>query len=163
MKIAIIVAIDESNGIGKNNKLLCHLPADLKRFKQLTNGFTVLMGQKTFESLPNGALPNRKNIVLSDDINYQAKDCIIIHSLDEALKICTNEEKVFIIGGGQVYKAFMQHADILHITKIHHVFDADTFFPEIKEEDWQEVMRTEMQADDKNKYNFSFIDYLKKL
>jgi dihydrofolate reductase len=162
MKIAIVAVLDQANGIGKDNKLLCHLPADLRRFKQLTTGHSIIMGRKTFESLPNGPLPNRKNIIITRDKNFLADGCKLIHSVIEAFEICKNEEKVFVIGGGQIYQMFFQHADILHITRIHHVFDADTFFPEIKNEEWFEKSKTDYQPDEKNKYQYSFIDYFKK-
>jgi dihydrofolate reductase len=162
MKIAIIAAIDEENGIGRNNQLLCHLPADIRRFKQLTTGHTVIMGRKTFDSLPNGALPNRKNIVLTRDMKFIAENVDIIHSIEEVLELCKDQEQVFIIGGGEIYKLFMQYADILFITRIHHRFHADAFFPEIDPEIWMEETKSDRIADEKHKFNFSFIDYIKK-
>jgi dihydrofolate reductase len=162
MKIALLAVLDQANGIGKDNKLLCYLPADLRRFKQLTTGHSIIMGRKTFESLPNGPLPNRKNIIITRDKNFMAEGCTLIHSVPEAYEICKNEEIVFVIGGGQIYQMFFQYADILHITRIHHIFDADTFFPEIKNEEWFEESKTDFQPDEKNKYQYSFIDYFKK-
>lgn len=162
MKIAIIAVIDENNGIGKENKLLCHLPADLKRFKQLTTGFPVIMGRKTFQSLPNGPLPNRRNIIISRDSSFTAEGCEVVHSEKEALDLCRKEEKVFIIGGGQIYAIFFQFADILHITKIHHKFDSDTLFPEINENEWIECLRADHTMDEKNSFDYSFIDYSRK-
>jgi dihydrofolate reductase len=162
MTIAIIAVLDQANGIGKDNKLLCHLPADLKRFKQLTNGHSIIMGRKTFESLPKGPLPNRNNIILTRDLNYKAQGCNILHSMEEVINQCKLDEKIFIIGGGEIYTSFFHVADFLHITRISHVFEADTFFPEIDAKKWKEDSYIEMQADDKNRFNFSFIDYSKK-
>jgi len=159
MVIALIVVLDKANGIGKNNKLLCHLPADLKRFKQLTSGHTVVMGRKTYESLPNGALPNRKNIILTRDLRYKAENCIIAHSIDKIMEESKNEDKVFVIGGGEIYNMFMQRADLINITKIDHTFEADTFFPEIDLNIWKLDASTNLEADDKNPYNYSFQDY----
>lgn len=161
MKIALIAALDENNGIGKDNKLLCYLPADLKRFKQLTTGHCIVMGRKTFESLPNGALPNRKNIVLTRNTSYYSKGAEVIHTADEVFQLCKNDEKVFVIGGEEIYKLFIQKADILHITRIHHQFEADAFFPDFSQEDWQLTSKTDNQPDEKNKYSYSFLDYNK--
>ncbi len=162
MEVAIIAVLDELNGIGKNNRLLCHLPADLKRFKQLTTGHSVLMGRETFESLPNGPLPNRQNIILTRNTNFKADSCSIVHSVKEVFEICSAKEKVFIIGGGQIYNLFIQHADIMYITKIHHIFEADTFFPSINPNDWQIGSKIDRLADEKNKFDYSFIDYVRK-
>jgi dihydrofolate reductase len=159
MKIALIAALDENNGIGKDNKLLCYLPADLKRFKQLTTGHCIVMGRKTFESLPNGPLPNRRNIVLTRNPSFKKDGVDVINSVDEVFDICKNEEKVFVIGGEEVYKLFMQKADILYITRTHHQFDADAYFPDFNEEEWKLVNKVENQPDEKNKFSYSFLDY----
>lgn len=159
MDIALIVAMDDKSGIGKDNKLLCYLPADLKRFKLLTSGHSIIMGRKTFESLPKGALPNRRNIVLTRDNYFHAPNCIVVHSVNEALEDCNKEEKVYIIGGEQIYKLFIKYANYLHITKIHHSFDADAFFPELKDDEWQQDSITMMNRDEKNSFNYSFIDF----
>jgi dihydrofolate reductase len=159
MKIALIAALDENNGIGKDNKLLCYLPADLRRFKQLTTGHCIVMGRKTFESLPNGALPNRRNIVLTRNTSYQAKGAEVACSIEEVINICKEEEKIFVIGGEEIYKLFMQRADILHITRTSHQFEADAFFPDFNDKEWQLTNKTDNQPDEKNKYNYSFLDY----
>jgi len=161
MKIALVVVVDENNGIGKNNKLLCHLPADLKRFKELTVGHSIIMGRKTFESLPNGPLPNRRNIILTQSADYKAKNCVIAHSVKQALKNIEDEEIAFIIGGEQIYKAFIDIAKLLYITKIHHKFDADAFFPEIDNSKWKLTEHEDKKPDDKNKFSFSFRTYLR--
>ncbi len=135
--ISIIVAIAENNAIGKNNDLLFHIPGDLPRFKKITSGHSVIMGRNTFISLPKGALPNRKNIVISDNLKDCFDGCIIVHSIEEAIDKCMGETEVFVIGGGMIYKQFMPIADKIYLTKVHKKPDADTFFPEIKKEEWK--------------------------
>lgn len=161
--LSIIVAIADNDAIGKQQQLLCHLPKDLKHFKEITSGHTVIMGRKTYESLPNGALPNRKNIVLSSSKELSYPKCVMVHSLEEALGECKGEEEVFVIGGAAVYKAALEQADKLYITRIHHSFEgADTFFPEINESDWKEAERISCPADEKHLYPFTFITYIRK-
>ena len=155
--LSLIVAVDEQNAIGKNQQLLVYLPNDLKHFKQITSGHTVVMGRKTFESLPNGALPNRKNIVLSANPAFAAKGITVCRNLDEALTLCGGET-LFIIGGGTVYNEALPYADTLYLTRIHHTFaDADTFFPEINPDEWLEVSREEHPADERHPYPYTFI------
>lgn len=162
-QIAIIVALDEQNGIGREGGLLCHLPNDLKHFKELTTGHTIIMGRKTYESLPKGALPNRTNIVITSDKQENYPGCIVTRSFDEALAHCKNEETVFIIGGGQLYRSTLHLADILYLTRIHHMFDdADTFFPEIDPDEWELIHREVHKADEKHKYDYSFLGYIKR-
>lgn len=158
--LSLIVAIDQKNAIGKGNKMLTHLPDDLKYFQKVTTEHTVIMGRKTFESLPKGALPNRRNIVISKNEDLELKDCEVVHSLDEAIAMTMAEEEVFILGGGMIYKEALEWADSLYITEIHHTFDeAEVYFPEFDEADWQEVWREDHQADEKHKYAFSFVKY----
>lgn len=156
--ISIIVAIAENNAIGIENKLIYWLPNDLKRFKALTTGNTIIMGRRTFESLPKGALPNRRNIVLSR--NGKAEDfpnADLYPSLEEALATCEGE--VFIIGGSSVYKEAMHIADRLCLTYIYDTPEkADTFFPEINKEEWKELMREEHDIDEKHNQRYAFID-----
>ncbi len=163
MKISLIVAIAENNAIGKNNALLCHLPADMKMFRELTTGHTVIMGRKTFESLPNGSLPNRKNIVISNTMPVENNNNFIVcSSFEKALEHCQNEDEVFIIGGAQIYAKALDNADCLYITWIKRYFeDADTFFPAINFDQWKEVSRKEFTADLKNIYDYSFVKYCK--
>ncbi len=161
MDIALIAALDETGGIGKDNNLLCYLPADLKHFKSLTLNHNIVMGRKTFESLPNGALPKRRNIVLTNNANYNAEGIDVVHSVEEALELCKNQEKIFIIGGASIYNLFLPKATHLHLTRINHKFVADTFFPEFNPNEWQIINEIHHQADDKNKYDFSFIDYVR--
>lgn len=159
---SIVVATDENNAIGKNNELLCYLPNDLKHFKTVTEGHTVIMGRKTYQSLPKGALPNRRNIVITRNADLQYERCEMCASIEEALKLCQDEEEVFIIGGGAVYKDTIGIADRLYITRIHHDFEgADTFFPSIEPGVWKEQGRERFAADEKNKYAHSFIKFEK--
>jgi len=156
MMISIIVAVAENNVIGKDNKLIWHLPKDLKHFKETTTGHFIIMGRKTFES--NGRpLPNRTNVIITKDKNYQAEGCVILHSLQDAINIAKNDSEVFIIGGGEIYKQAMPIADRIYLTKVHHLFDGDTFFPEINMKDWTEVSRKDFESDEKNKYAFSIL------
>ena len=157
--ITIIVAIDKNNGIGKDNKLLCYLPNDLKHFKEITTGGTVIMGRKTYDSLPNGALPKRRNIVISRQKDLQLANCEVFNSLSEAFAACTSEESVFIMGGENVYSQTIANADRLEITEIDARFDADAFFPAIDEAIWEVEKEEKHLADEKHKYNYTFITY----
>ncbi len=159
--ISIIVAIDENNGIGKDNKLLCHIPGDLKRFKALTMGHPLVMGKKTFESLPNGPLPGRKNIVISDDKNDRFSGCEMAYSIEEAIEKMDDERENFIIGGGSIYKQFLPQSDKLYLTVIHKKFDADTFFPEINYTAWTEISREDVPVSEENDFAYSYIIYEK--
>jgi len=161
--ISIIVAIDEQNAIGRNNQLLCHLPNDLKYFKNITQGHTIIMGRKTFESLPNGALPNRRNIILTHNKDLHYDNAETADSIETAIKSCEKEKNIFIIGGGTLYEKALPLADILYITHIHHKFEgADTFFPKIDCNIWKQSSRIDNPADEKNKYPHSFVVYIRK-
>jgi dihydrofolate reductase len=168
MKISIIVSVSENWVIGKNNKLLWKLSDDLKRFKKLTSGHPVIMGQKTFESLPNGALPNRTNIVLTDDPNFSAKDTIVaynlIDSLEKAKQTCKTEKncEVFIIGGGMIYKQFLDYADCIYLTTVHTNIDGDVFFPELNTKQWKLVSEEFKEKDDNNEYDHTYKIYNRK-
>ncbi|MBQ4057266.1 MAG: dihydrofolate reductase [Bacteroidaceae bacterium] len=158
-RISIIVAIAQNNAIGLENKLLYWLPNDLKRFKSLTTGHTIIMGRKTFESLPKGALPNRRNIVLTrQEITFPGAERYA--SLEEALKQCKEEEEVFIIGGASVYRESIQLADKLYITYIEDTpAQADAFFPKISLDIWKETGREAHSTDEKHLYPYQFVDY----
>ena len=158
--ITIIAAVAKNGAIGFENKLIYWLPNDLKRFKQLTTGHTVVMGRKTFESLPKGALPNRRNIVLSRRKgNFEG--CDTFTSLSKALENCKDEE-IFIIGGESIYKEAMKHADRLCLTEIDDIpAQADTFFPEIGDE-WQETQREEHETDEHHAHRYAFVEYIRK-
>ena len=162
MNISVIAVLGRNNEIGKGNNLLCRLPADLKRFKEITLGHTVIMGRKTFESLPKGALPNRRNIVISRNPELSIEDVEIFSSLDHAFLKTINEEEVFIIGGAQIYSQALPIADKLYITRIYASFpDADVFFPPVNWNDWKETFRETLPADEKNPYPITFVEYEK--
>ena len=161
-KISIIAAVAENRAIGYKNKLIYWLPNDLKRFKLLTTGNTIIMGRKTFESLPKGALPNRRNIVLTrQKITFENVECY--PSLEDALNACKDDEHIYIIGGNSVYQQAMKYADELCLTLIKDTPEkADSFFPSYKNE-WKEVFREDHGIDEKHKYEYSFVDYIKKV
>lgn len=160
MILSIIVAADENNAIGKDNDLLCHLPNDLKYFKRVTEGHTVIMGRKTFESLPKGALPNRRNIVITRDRDLKFDRCEMVSSLEEAIALCMHEDELFVIGGGSVYSQALGLADRLYLTKIHHKFNgADVFLPSIDISEWSLAHHETYLADEKNQYAHSFEVY----
>lgn len=157
MKINIIAAVARNRAIGYNNKLLYWLPNDLKRFKALTTGHTIIMGRRTFESLPKGALPNRRNVVLSHTV-ATLPGCECYRSLDEALASCTENEDVYIIGGESVYKEAMSKAHRLLLTEIDDVpAKADAFFPPYDQ--WTETHREEHAMDEKHAFNYAFVEY----
>lgn len=160
---SIIVAMDENRAIGKDGRLLWHLPNDMKFFKETTSGHTVIMGRKTYESLPKGALPNRKNIVISSNHATQYDRCIICHTLQQALTLTDTEDEVFIIGGGSIYEQALPLADKLYLTVVHHVFnDATVFFPEINGSQWLETAKTEYGQDEKNPYPHTMLTYVRR-
>lgn len=162
MNISIIAAVAKNNAIGKNNDLLVYISSDLKRFKQLTTGHSIIMGRKTFESLPNGPLPNRKNIVLSNQKNYSPNGCTVVNNIDDAIAECDNDD-TFIIGGASIYNLFMNKANKLYITEINHAFpQADVFFPQINETDWQLVEFSEILNDEKSNIKFSYKNYTRR-
>ena len=158
--ISIIVAIAENYAIGKKGDLLCHMPTDLKHFKDITSGKTVMMGERTFFSLPKHPLPNRRNIVLTDVAGKTFEGAEAVYSIDEMVKCIQGEEEAFVLGGGMVYRQMMPLVDKLYITHIHHSWeDADTFFPEIKESEWKLLNAEHHFADEKNPYNYTFATY----
>ena len=160
--ITIIAAIANNHVLGKNNQLIWHLPADLKRFKLTTTGHTVIMGRKTFESLGNKPLPNRTNIIISANKNFKAKNCVLAHSLQEAIFYAKADANPFILGGAHIYQQALAFADVLDLTFVHHNFDGDVFFPEIDKAIWKETSRQDFKADDKNKFDYSFVKFEKR-
>ena len=159
----IIVAVAKNGAIGFNNELLYRLPNDLKRFKTLTTGHTVIMGRKTFESLPKGALPNRRNIVLSRQVGLHYENAECYSSLEDALMQCDYWEDVFIIGGAELYKQTLDMASRIYLTLIDDIpAVADSFFPEWSVADWKEVSREEHPADDKHAHAYAFVDLVRK-
>jgi len=161
MTISIIAAIAENNVIGKNNDLIWHISEDLKRFKKLTSGHPIIMGRKTYESLPFKPLPKRKNIILSHK-NLKYESTIVVNSVEDVFKECKNEDEIFICGGAEIYKLFLPYTDKLYLTKIHHFFEGDTFFPEINFSDWELKNISEIFKDKKSGLKYSFTDYIKK-
>lgn len=154
-----MAAIAANNALGKDNQLIWHLPADLKRFKKTTLNHAVIMGRKTYESLGK-PLPNRTNILITRDKNYKAEGCVVVNSLKKALKIAEEvDENPFILGGAEIYKQAMPFTDKLDITFVHHQFDADVFFPEIDKTIWKETSRENFKADENNKYDYSFVTF----
>ena len=163
--ISIIVAVAENYAIGKKGDLLCHMPADLKHFKEITSGHTVMMGERTFLSLPKHPLPNRRNIVLTDVKGKTFEGAETVYSMEE-LRAKSEElsEEAFVIGGGMVYKQAMEFADKLYITHIHHSWpDADTFFPEIDPAVWKQISAERHSADENNPFDYTFAVYVKSL
>ena len=157
--LTIIAAVAQNRAIGYENKLLYWLPNDLKRFKALTTSHTIIMGRKTFESLPKGALPNRRNIVLSRS-RQEFPGCETFASLQEALDHCNKDEDVYIIGGASVYEQAMKIADRLCLTEIDDTpQQADTFFPDYSK-GWREVSREQHEADEKHSHSYAFVDYV---
>jgi dihydrofolate reductase len=157
MKISMIVAADEQNGIGVNNELLCHLPADLKYFKHLTTGHAILMGRKTYESIGK-PLPNRTNIVISRNTNA-IECCHVFSSIEAGIAYAKslNETELFIIGGDSIYKQSLPLTNTIYLTRIHHVFNADAFFPQLDETNWQLTNEAKHLADEKNKFDYRFM------
>ena len=159
--ITIIAAIAKNNALGKDNQLIWHLPADLKRFKKVTLNHHIIMGRKTFESLGK-PLPNRTTIIITRNMSFKAEDCIVVNSLKDAIEASKEDENPFILGGAEIYKQAIKIADKLDLTFIHHNFEADVFFPEIDSTIWKETSREDFKADAKNKYDYSFVSFLKK-
>ena len=162
MNISIIVAIASNYAIGKDNDLLWHISRDLKRFKELTDGHYIVMGKKTYFSLPRRPLPNRTNMVITDVPGEQIDDCLMAYSIEDAISKMDQEGENFIMGGGSIYRQFMPHADKLYITRVHKDFDADTFFPEISLDEWKLIEKEEVNDDPQNDFTYSFETYERK-
>lgn len=162
MIVSIIVAIAENNAIGKDNDLLWYLPEDLKKFKTTTTGHTIIMGRKTFESIGK-PLPNRRSIIITRNVAYKAPEGVeVVNSLEEALELCYHEKEVFVIGGGAIYKEALPLADKLYLTKVHASFEADIFFPQINEDEWEKSGEEKNFANDKNMFDTTFNLYERK-
>ena len=153
--IKIIVATSKNKVIGNNNELIWKLSSDLKRFKELTTGHPVVMGRKTYESIGK-PLPNRRNIIITRNLEYEVNGCEVVYSLEEALLLTNND--CFIIGGGEIYNQSLELADKIYLTLVHQDFEGDTQFPELNSE-WAKMSRKDFEADEKNEYNYSFIEY----
>ncbi|MGB3589278.1 MAG: dihydrofolate reductase [Tunicatimonas sp.] len=155
---SIMVARSDNNVIGKDNDLVWHMPADLKYFKETTSGHFVAMGRKTYQSVDK-PLPGRLNIIITRQDDFYRENCVITHSLDEALALGkqNGQQEMFILGGAQIYELALDVADRIYLTEIHGEFEGDTFFPEIDSSVWQEVKREDHEADEKNPYSYSFV------
>ena len=160
--ISIIVAVSEDWGIGKDNKLLWHISEDLKRFKRLTFGNTVIMGKRTWESLPRRPLPGRRNIVLTDDKTENIENAVTAYSIEDSLSKCEKNEEIFIMGGGSIYRQFMPFADRLYITHVHKKAPADIYFPEIDLKMWKITEKEVFKTDDEESIPYTYTIYEKK-
>jgi dihydrofolate reductase len=160
--ISIIVAIAENRAIGKDNKLLWHISEDLKRFKKMTTGHTLIMGRNTFLSLPNGPLKDRRHIVISDVEEESFEGCEMASSVEQAVELAGNRDECFVIGGGMVYAQFLPLAGKLYLTLVHHEFEADTFFPEIDYSQWEAGFSEKVGAGGKNQYAHTYTEYTRK-
>ena len=156
MKLSLIVAMADNHVIGHNNRLPWHLPADLKHFRAITLGKPVLMGRKTWESIGR-PLPGRTNIVITRNADYLAADCVVVHSLDEALRAAGSAGEVMVIGGAELYRQALLQADTLYLTLVHGEFEGDTRFPDWRPDDWRETARIDHGPDDRNPHAYSFI------
>lgn len=162
--IAIVVAIAENNVIGKDNQLIWHLPADLRHFKQKTMGHPMIMGRKTFESIGK-ALPGRTTIIVTRQEDYKAEGCIVVNSVEKAIAKGNelDSERVSIVGGAEIYRQVLPAVDTIYLTEVHHAFDGDTFFPELRTEEWIEVSAELHEPDEKNKYAYTFKELRRKV
>ena len=154
-QISIVVAISANNAIGKNNQLLWHLPADLKHFKNITSGHTIIMGRKTYDSIGK-PLPNRRNIVITRQKDLTIEGIDVANSLEEALSLCNTKEEVFVIGGAEIYRQALPLCNKIYLTRVHQNFDADTFFPELDHYTWKEISKEDYLPDEKNKFAYTF-------
>lgn len=154
-QLSIIVAVSENNAIGKDNQLLWHLPADLRHFKSITSGHTIIMGRKTYQSIGK-PLPNRRNIVISRKANLQIPGVEVVGTINDALALCNTEQEVFIIGGAEIYRQTLPYTHKIYLTRVHRYFDGDTFFPELSTAEWQEVEKIDYLPDEKNTLPYSF-------
>lgn len=157
----MIAAAAENNALGKDNKIIWHLPDDYKRFKAITSGHYIIMGRKTFESLQK-PLPNRTHIVISRQEDYNPEGCTVVKTIEEALAACPANEDRFIIGGGEIYNLALPEANKIELTRVHHSFEADTFFPEIDLKDWELVQSELHPTDERHQYEFTYETYIRK-
>jgi dihydrofolate reductase len=159
--ISLIVAVGDNNVIGKDNKLIWHLPADMKFFKEKTTGHCIITGRKNYESIPEKfrPLPSRTNIIITRQKNYHAPGTIIVNSVEDAIEKAkqTGDEEIFIIGGAEIFRQSLHYADRIYLTEIYHTFEGDVFFPEINKDEWKETQRIHGPVDEKNKYRHDYI------
>lgn len=159
--LILIAAVAENGAIGKDNNLLCKVPGDLKRFKELTTGHKIIMGRKTLESFPKGPLPNRENIVLTRNKNYKAEGCTIIHEISVIDKYIASNEEVFVVGGEEIYKLLINKAEKMYLTHIKKKFDADAFFPDVNYSEWKVTFQEEKRLDSID-FDFTYVNYQRK-
>lgn len=160
--LTLIAAASENNALGKDNDLVWHLPDDFKRFKALTSGHYIIMGRKTFESFPK-PLPNRTHVIITRQSDYEVPEgCIVVNTLSKAIEVCPENEEVFIIGGGQIYKQSIEIADKIELTRVHTTVEADTFFPEIDEDIWEVIQSEYHPKDEKHEYDFTYLTFVKR-
>ena len=163
MTLTIIAAMAENRVIGKDNDLIWRLPDDLKRFKSLTSGHHIIMGRKTFESMDK-PLPNRTSVIITRDRHYKAPEgCIVVSSIEEAIKAAHSDQQPLIIGGGEIYKLALPYAHKMELTTVHSTFEGDTYFPEFNPDEWNAVDKSYHESDDRHQYPFTFITYIKNL
>ncbi len=158
MLLSLLVAASENNVIGKDNALPWHLPDDLKRFKALTRGKTVIMGRKTYESIGH-PLPDRRNIVISRQLESAPEGTELAHSINDAVDLVKSEAEVFVIGGADIYAQLLPLGKKIYMTRVHATIEGDAFFPEINLKEWKEISNEEHSKDEKHAFSFSFIDY----
>lgn len=163
--VSLIVAVSKNQVIGRNNKLAWNLPNDMKYFSDMTKGHSVIMGRKNWESIPTKfrPLPERKNIVITRNKNFKSKEAFVVNSIEQAIDISRTDEdeEVFIIGGGEIYKLGLEYVDKIYITEIYAEIEGNTFFPKWKKDDWIEISRISHPKDEKHKYSFDYIIYKK--
>ena len=159
--LTMIAAAAENNALGKDGDLVWHLPDDFKRFKKLTTGHHIIMGRKTFESFPK-PLPNRTHIVITRNRDYTKEGCIVVHNLEDALKIAEGDPQPFIIGGGEIYKLALNASEKIELTRVHDTFEADAFFPEIDLSKWELINEEFHEKDERHSVSFTYLTYVKK-
>lgn len=157
----MIAAAAENNALGKDNGLVWHLPDDFKRFKNLTSGHAIIMGRKTFESFQK-PLPNRLHIIITRQKNYQAEGCLVVSNLENAIALTDKNQDAFVIGGGEIYKLALSFTDKIELTRVHDSFEADTYFPEIDEKEWQLIHEEYHPKDEKHKIDFTYQTFTRK-
>ena len=160
--ISIIVAIASNYAIGKDNDLLWHISKDLKRFKQITKDHYIVMGKRTYYSLPVRPLPNRTSLIITDIANEEIGNCLMAYSIEDAVNKMDSSKENFVIGGGSIYEQFMPIANKLYITRVHKEFEADTFFPEISLNEWELTFHEDVNDDPQNDFSYSFEIYRRK-
>ena len=159
--IIMIAAAAENNALGKDNKIVWHLPNDYKRFRRLTTGHHIIMGRKTFESLKK-PLPDRKHIIITRQKEYKAEGCIVVDTMQKALDACPKDQNSFIIGGGEIYKLGISYADKIELTRVHGTFEADAFFPEINEGEWKLEKSEPNERDESHNYEYTYQTFIRK-